>query len=291
MVASINASTSAGVVTTADTSGILQLQTASTAAVTIDASQNVGIGTSTMTRNLNVGGSGAAVGLSLQNSGTSGRSYSIFSTNAGASVVGALGIYDDTAGAYRMTINSSGNLLVGTTSAPSVTSTSLANYGLGFNNDYSGGNAIVINSTSTSSNQYYIGFGRGSAQAGYILSSTTNSTTYSTSSDYRLKNDITPMSNALSKVALLKPCTWKWKLDSTSSQGFIAHELSEVIPEAVAGTKDEVDADGNPRYQGVDTSFVVATLTAAIQELKAINDTQAETINALTARVVALESK
>jgi Chaperone of endosialidase len=113
---------SAGLTTTTslsfsgDTSGVLQLQTnGTTTAVTIDTSQNVGIGTSTMTRNLNVGGSGAGVGLSLQNSGTSGRSYSIFSTNTSASVVGALGIYDDTAGAYRMIIDSSGNLGLGVT--------------------------------------------------------------------------------------------------------------------------------------------------------------------------------
>ena len=67
--------------------------------------------------------------------------------------------------------------------------------------------------------------------------------------------------------------------------------MAEVCPQAVHGTKDEVDADGNPKYQGIDVSFLVATLTAAIQELKAINDTQAETINALTARIVALEAK
>jgi len=63
------------------------------------------------------------------------------------------------------------------------------------------------------------------------------------------------------------------------------------VPDCVTGEKDAIDADGKPQYQGIDVSFLVATLTAAIQELKAINDTQAETINALTARVVALESK
>jgi hypothetical protein len=67
--------------------------------------------------------------------------------------------------------------------------------------------------------------------------------------------------------------------------------LAEVIPQAVDGIKDAVDENGKPMHQGIDTSFLVATLTAAIQELKAINDTQAETINALTARIVALESK
>ena len=74
-------------------------------------------------------------------------------------------------------------------------------------------------------------------------------------------------------------------------EGFIAHELQEVIPSAVSKHKDAVDVDGNPEYQGIDQSKLVATLTAAIQELKQINDTQAETINALTARIEALENK
>jgi hypothetical protein len=121
------------------------------------------------------------------------------------------------------------------------------------------------------------------SQVGAITSST-SATTYSTSSDYRLKENIAPMTGALTKVALLKPVTYKWKIDGSDGQGFIAHELKEVIPDAVVGSKDAVDADGNPRHQMVDTSFLVATLTAAIQELKAINDT-------LTARIVALEAK
>jgi squalene cyclase len=54
-----------------------------------------------------------------------------------------------------------------------------------------------------------------------------------------------------------------------NGEGFIAHELSEICPHAVTGEKDAVDAEGNPQYQGIDTSFLVATLTAAIQELNA----------------------
>ena len=85
------------------------------------------------------------------------------------------------------------------------------------------------------------------------------------------------MTGALAKVALLKPVTYKWNVDGSDGQGFIAHELAEVVPDCVTGEKDGVDVEGNPRYQGVDTSFLVATLTAAIQEL--------------TARVAQLESK
>jgi hypothetical protein len=77
------------------------------------------------------------------------------------------------------------------------------------------------------------------------------------------------MTGALAKVALLKPVTYKWNVDGSDSQGFIAHELAEVVPECVTGAKDEVDKEGNPVYQGIDTSFLVATLTSAIQELKA----------------------
>jgi hypothetical protein len=109
-------------------------------------------------------------------------------------------------------------------------------------------------------------------------------TSYNTSSDYRLKEDIQPMTGALARVAVLKPVTYKWKADGSDGEGFIAHELQEVCPDAVTGEKDAVDDDGKPQYQGVDTSFLVATLTAAIQEQQAI-------ITALTARVETLEAK
>ena len=91
------------------------------------------------------------------------------------------------------------------------------------------------------------------------------------------------MTGALVKVALLKPCTYKWNVDGSDGQGFIAHELAEVCPHAVTGEKDAVDADGKPVHQGIDTSFLVATLTAAIQEQQAL-------ITSLTARITALES-
>jgi hypothetical protein len=77
------------------------------------------------------------------------------------------------------------------------------------------------------------------------------------------------MTGALAKLALLKPVTYKWNADGSDGEGFIAHELAEVVPNAVTGDKDAIDEDGNPKYQGIDVSFLVATLTAAIQELKA----------------------
>jgi hypothetical protein len=116
------------------------------------------------------------------------------------------------------------------------------------------------------------------------ITSTTNSVSYGSGSDYRLKNTITPMTGALAKVAQLKPVTFKWNVDESDGQGFIAHELQTVIPSAVSGEKDETDENGKPRYQTVDTSFLVATLTAAMQEQQAL-------ITQLTERIAALENK
>jgi hypothetical protein len=121
-----------------------------------------------------------------------------------------------------------------------------------------------------------------SSRVGDIATNGTG-TAYNSASDYRLKENVELMTGALAKVAALKPVTYKWKVDGSDGQGFIAHELAEVVPDAVRGTKDEIDADGNPVYQGIDTSFLVATLTAAIQEQQAL-------ITSLTARIEALEA-
>jgi hypothetical protein len=121
---------------------------------------------------------------------------------------------------------------------------------------------------------------------GNIYNNSNTSTAYNTSSDYRLKENITPMTGALAKVAQLKPVTYKWKSNGSDGQGFIAHELAEVVPDCVTGAKDAVDADGNPVYQGIDTSYLVATLTKAIQELKTIVDAQAAEIAELKTKVM-----
>lgn len=134
--------------------------------------------------------------------------------------------------------------------------------------------------TTSAANQ--ISFWNPNGQVGQI-NSQNSGTIYGTSSDYRLKHDIQPMSGALAKVQQLKPVTYKWNVDGSDGQGFIAHELQEVVPDCVVGAKDAVGDDGNPRYQSIDTSFLVATLTAAIQEQQAI-------IQDLKARIEALEA-
>ena len=126
----------------------------------------------------------------------------------------------------------------------------------------------AVNAVSGSIVNFYSDNGTAFSYAGAI---TVNGvvTAYTSVSDYRLKENVQPITGALDKVQALNPVTYTFKDGGQASQGFIAHELQAVIPDAVTGEKDAVNEDGSPKYQGVDTSFLIATLTAAIQELNA----------------------
>ena len=163
--------------------------------------------------------------------------------------------------------------------------------------------SIALATTSTDTSTYnaaiFANNGNFSGALKGSISVSNTGTTYNTTSDYRLKENVAPMTGALATVSALKPCTYTWKDGGEIGQGFIAHELQAVVPDCVTGEKDatETYTDDNgvehtkPKYQGVDTSFLVATLTAAIQELKAINDAQATRIETLETKVAALEAK
>jgi ABC-type amino acid transport substrate-binding protein len=99
------------------------------------------------------------------------------------------------------------------------------------------------------------------------ISVTTSSTAYNTSSDYRLKENVVPLANAADRVNQLQVHRFNFIADpDTTVDGFLAHEAQDVVPECVTGTKDEVDDEGNPVYQGIDQSKIVPLLTAALQE-------------------------
>ena len=281
-----------------------------TQAMTLDASGNLGVGTTSPSGNgrleLNIP-SGNNTNLTFYEGGASRWLIgSVTSSNA-------FRFYDLANGAERARIDSIGNLLVGTTGTAYGTGERLSVITSGGGSGTTGAgirglNAVLLglwNSTVGSSTLIGFAAGSGGAGVGSITTNGTSTVAYNTSSDYRLKENVQPMTGALAKIAALKPVTYKWKVDGSDGQGFIAHELQEVVPDCVTGEKDAVetytDEDGvehtSPVYQGIDTSFLVATLTAAIQELKAINDAQAQTITAqqaalqaLTARVEALEA-
>jgi hypothetical protein len=309
----INASNSGfgGIVSTGDSSGQLQLQTAgttaltldtsqnatfagkvtsagaltlasngTTTALTIDTSQNVLIGATSASGfdsgadNLIVGGGSGSTGMTIY-SGTAGVGGINFADGTTGSAIYAGGVnynhsnnsmsFYTTDGTGRMFINSSGNVGIGINTQDTRLVVS-ANIGTAVQR--------IFNLVGT--NTYQMSFHNSTQECGTITTGN-NTVGYNSNSDYRLKDNVIPMTGALDKIAKLKPVTYTWKASGTNGQGFIAHELQEHFPDAVSGEKDAVNEDGKPVHQGVDTSFLVATLTAAIQEL--------------TARVIALENK
>ena len=255
----------------------LQFGTNGAIRAAIDSSGNVGIGTASPGARLDVtGASGgqtiavrapasASATLDLAGNGNTvgSTSFTIRQDTSGQALLfnrantSMLFATNDT---ERARIDTSGNLLVGTTSTQQSRIVSEANgtsvYGL------------TTNMTAGSGTRFHIVFRENSSERGSITSAGSG-VAYNTSSDYRLKENVAPMQNALATVAQLNPVTYTWKADGSDGQGFIAHELQAVVPDCVTGEKDAVDAEGNPQYQGVDTSFLVATLVSAIQELTA----------------------
>jgi len=267
----INATTTNGVVIQPDNSGSLVLQTNSgTTALTIDTSQRAAF----------VAGTAALPAITTTGDTNTGMFFPAADTIAFAE-----------GGAEAMRIDSSGNVQIGKTSnstlSAGVNLGSLPNFIASTASPSDGPYMQISNiAASVASGFRYISFRVGSSgnEAGSISTNGSSTVSYVTSSDYRLKENVKPMVGALDVISKLNPVTYTWKIDGSDGQGFIAHELQEVVPDAVTGKKDAVDEEGNIKPQGIDTSFLIATLTAAIQEQQTI-------INDLKARVETLEAK
>jgi len=174
--------------------------------------------------------------------------------------------------AVRMMIESDGTIAI-----PDSTDTGRILIEGGFNNPQIG----IIGPTTTNTTKMY--FSNGNGTVGTIATSGT-STSYNTSSDYRLKENEVVISNGIERLKQLKPYRFNFKADTdTTVDGFFAHEVSSIVPEAIQGEKDAVDSDNNPIHQGIDQSKLVPLLTSALQE--AITK-----IETLEARVQALEN-
>jgi hypothetical protein len=173
----------------------------------------------------------------------------------------------------RVDIDTSGNLLVGTTSALASTKFSLVSSGNGFAVQVGNGSVgSYMTNTSSTANWQPFSFNNNGTSFSQIgsITCTASATAYNTSSDYRLKENVVAMTGATERLKQLNPSRFNFIADAdVTVDGFLAHEVQAVVPEAITGTKDAVDDDGNAVYQGIDQSKLVPLLVATIQELEA----------------------
>jgi len=187
--------------------------------------------------------------------------------------------------ARRMTIDSSGNVLLGPSSVGSTSEGFVVRPGNESALYRDSGIAFVVGGGE--SNQKLVEFRQGGTGIGSISKSGTTGISYLTSSDYRLKENAVAISDGISRLKTLKPYRFNFKSDaSTTIDGFFAHEVT-AVPEAITGVKDEVETTyydegdtlpegkaigdvkntDSPVYQGIDQSKLVPLLVAAVQEL------------------------
>ena len=154
-----------------------------------------------------------------------------------------------------------GNFLVG-----GVTTVSAEKAGIYFTGATN--NGLTLSDTQASGDAVRF-FANTSTQVGSI-SHTSSATAYNTSSDYRLKENVVDLTGATDRLKQIPVHRFNFIADPNATvDGFLAHEVQAIVPEAIHGTKDEVDADGNPVYQGIDQSKLVPLLVATIKELEA----------------------
>jgi hypothetical protein len=266
--------TTTALVQTADTTGNLLLQTGSTptTAVTINTSQQVGIGQTSPSYLLDVLGGSTSNALVHFNGG-GGRKDGYLGTDGGgayfadsssdagnAFYINTTGNYLSlaTSGTEKVRIDTSGNLLINQTSA--TLGNSKSSY-------FVPGALVVSHSTSNSSGDNYVAFGYNGGTIGSISQSGTTGVLYNITSDRRLKTNIEPITNALDKVNTLDGVTYNWnelaenKDITIREAGLIAQQVAEVLPE-VATTRDN-------GYMAIKYDRIIPLLVEAIKELSA----------------------
>ena len=175
----------------------------------------------------------------------------------------------------RMRIDTSGRLMIGTTSTTPSQNAIVADTSTG---------TLSVSHENGNFGTNFGSFYYNSTVIGSISQASASSVAYNTSSDYRLKENVVPLTDAIDRVNQLQVHRFNFIADpGRTVDGFIAHEAQEVVPECVTGEKDAVDDDGSPIYQGIDQSKLVPLLTAALQEAIA-------KIETLEAKVAALEA-
>ena len=207
----------------------------------------------------------AKIEFAMQTSGTGGNVVAKINGVAEGTGENAADLVFQTATsgtlAERMRITSSGSLLVNQTTAGAMVHVT--------NNNQPATTLIALVDEGGTGAHTQISFANTNGQVGTINTSG-SATAYNTSSDYRLKENITDLTSATDRLKQLAPKRFNFINDAdTTVDGFIAHEVSSIVPEAITGEKDAVDDDGNPVYQGIDQSKLVPLLVATIKELEA----------------------
>ncbi len=128
----------------------------------------------------------------------------------------------------------------------------------------------------------FLQFAYGGFESGSITLASSTSINYNATSDYRLKENVVPITAAASTLKQLNPCRYNFVTNPELPMlGFLAHEVQEVLPSVVTGTKDAVDEDGENVYQQMDYSKLTPILTAALQEALARIETLETDIQSL----------
>ena len=340
MTTTINASASSGLVQTADTSTILQLQTASTAALTIDSSQNVGIGTTSPTNlgatfktlELKAGSSSAGGGYYLTGNGTVTAQLGVDTLTSYIGTRTAHPVVFTTTNTERMRIDSSGDTTFNTSSVSQAQTYKFYGYGSGIlGTDLQlhnqGGNAedftrISMYDTGSirtaldfrvlAGGNGYLTYSSGSGtvterfrvdqSGGFILAGSTaqkaTGTTWSNPSDQRLKDNIRDYAKGIAELMQVRVREWEYNGKGGTTEGMkglgvIADEVMTVLPNTVENYEAKLNADDEEptAIKKFDATEITWLLVKTVQEQQALITAQAETINALTARIVALEGQ
>lgn len=249
----------------------------------INTGQNLGIGDASPDRKLHVNSGTSNVVAKFES--TDSVAAIEFTDSAGSAEIGNEGndLVFYPAGTEHMRINSSGDLLVGTGTA--ITNANLqvaqgsAGHFAGYFKNQATAHSFGVGIDSVDGTNLWFYFN--GAYKGRVGTSASG-TSYLSTSDYRLKENVVDMTGAITRVKSLQPKRFNFIADdSTTVDGFMAHEAATVVPEAVTGTHNEVDADGNPVYQGIDQAKLVPLLTAALQEAIAKIETLENKVTAL----------
>lgn len=265
------------------TNDVVAVKTANTEKMRIDANGNVGIGTSSPTDT-------ASFGKALDVSSSTGGA--VYVRDAGGSKTGHFGQFNEQTSIVSRQDDGNIGFYTGASPSENMRVTQNGNLAIGTTTEFARlhvtaqGNVttpgLFEDTTTGSSSVTAVVLKRNGSNVGAI-NTTNTSTAYVTSSDHRLKENVEDMTGAIDRVKQLLPKRFNFIADAdTTVDGFLAHEAQSVVAEAVTGTYNEVDDDGEAVMQGIDQAKLVPLLTGALKEAIA-------KIEALETRVTALE--